>query len=150
MLTENLDLVFMMVWILVASNIIGAVIGFALARHMAFITKIRGEFIVPVVFVISVFGAYATNNDLGDFFVAIGFGIGGYYLKKHDYSRATLIIGLVLGRIVEKNLLLSISLYGWSMFFRPLTLLFLLSIIVTLIYPILRGSRRKAQSPPTG
>jgi putative tricarboxylic transport membrane protein len=148
MLTENLDLVFMMVWILVASNIIGALIGFVLARRMAFITKIRGELIVPVVFVISVFGAYATNNDLGDFLVAIGFGIGGYYLKKHDYSRATLIIGLVLGRIVEKNLLLSIALYGWSMFLRPLTLLFLLSIIVTLIYPLLRGVRRKIESSP--
>lgn len=142
MLTENLDTVFMMVWILAASNVLGALLGFALARQMAIITKIRSELIVPVVLVISMFGAYATHNSLGDFLVAILFGIGGYYLKKHDYSRATLIIGLVLGRIVEKNLVLSMELYGWSMFLRPLTLLFLLSIIATMVYPFFRPAKR--------
>lgn len=144
MLTQDLDIVFTLVWIVVVANLIGSFIGFGFAKHLARVTMVRGSLVVPVILAVAMFGAYTTNNSIGDILVATVFGIIGYFLKKYDYSRATLIIGLVLGRIVEKNLLLSMKLYGWPMFGRPLTLAMLLLILFTAIYPIYRYLRRNA------
>jgi putative tricarboxylic transport membrane protein len=148
MLTEHMDMIFMLVGILVVSNAIGAFVGIAVARWVARITTISGSIIVPVVFAISLFGAYVANNSLGDMIVAIVFGIAGYYFKKLDYSRATLVIGLVLGKIVEKNLLLSLQLFGMRFLARPITAALLVLIIATMVYglifPVIRARKSHA------
>jgi putative tricarboxylic transport membrane protein len=143
MLTENLDIVFMLVWIVAVANVIGALIGLGFAKWLSSITMVRGSLMVPVIFVVALFGAFATNNSMGDILVAAGFGVLGYFMKKHHYSRATLVIGLVLGRITEKNLLLAMKLYGWSMFQRPLTLAMLVMILFILLYPVYQSLRRR-------
>lgn len=146
MLTVNLDIVFMLVWIVAVANVIGGFIGFGFAKRLSRITMVRGSLMVPVIFVVALFGAFATDNSMGDILVGAGFGILGYFMKKHDYSRATLIIGLVLGRITEKNLLLAMKLYGWSMFHRPLTLVMLVLILFTFSYPIYQSVRRTGKA----
>jgi TctA family transporter len=52
----------------------------------------------------------------------------------------------VLGRITEKNLLLAMKLYGWSMFQRPLTLAMLVMILFILLYPVYQFIRRQRKA----
>lgn len=137
MLSDHMDMIFMLVGVLVVSNVIGALVGIAVARWVARITTISGSIIVPVVFAISLFGSYVTNNSLGDMVIAIVFGIAGYFFKKLDYSRATLVIGLVLGKIVEKNLLLSLQLFGLKFLARPITAVLLILIVATIAYGLI-------------
>lgn len=142
MLTVNLDIVFLLVWTVAVANVIGGILGFSVAKKISRVTMVRGSLMVPVIFVVSLFGAFATNNSMGDILVATAFGILGYFMKKHNYSRATMIIGLVLGRIMEKNLILSMELYGWTMFRRPLTLAMVVLTLMTVFYPFYQSLRQ--------
>ena len=48
-------------------------------------------------------GAYATNNNAVDVIIMIIFGIVGYFLRKHEYELAPIILALVLGPLLETN-----------------------------------------------
>ncbi|MGI6553516.1 MAG: hypothetical protein ACOX37_11120 [Bacillota bacterium] len=59
-------------------------------------------------------------------------------MKKYDYSRAALIIGLVLGYIVEKNLIISYDLYGLSFLLRPITFSMLIILVMAFLWPVIK------------
>lgn len=105
LMNENLDLLYLMVWLLVIASVLATAICLAVTPVMARVTKVRSAYIVAPVLVISIFGAYATSNNVGDILVMLGAGELGYLFEKHGYSRSTLIIGFVLGDILERNLL---------------------------------------------
>ncbi|HBW34160.1 MAG TPA: tricarboxylic transporter [Desulfosporosinus sp.] len=143
MLTQELDIVFLMVWTIVIANIIGAVIGLFAANTLAKLTFLRGSILVPIIFVLAILGAYTTNSTFGDVILVAVFGLLGYGMKVFGYPRAVLIIGLVLGSIAEKNLHLSLKLYHESFILRPITLLLLLAIILTIGTPIIKNFLKK-------
>jgi TctA family transporter len=87
-------------------------------------------------------GAYCTRNALGDLVVTAIFGFVGYAMKKYQWPRPVVIIGLVLAKVAEKNLHLSLRLYHETFFLRPITITLILIVIVTLILT-LRGRRRE-------
>jgi TctA family transporter len=57
----------------------------------------------PTILVFCCIGVYSVNNSAFDIFVAAGFGLFGYLMKKLDCAPAPLILGLVLGPILEEN-----------------------------------------------
>ncbi|AVI62703.1 tripartite tricarboxylate transporter permease [Halomonas sp. GFAJ-1] len=84
----------------VAMTIIGAV-GI---KYFSYILKIKMEYIVPTVLVFALFGAYSLRNSLFDVFIAILLGIVGAIFKKIHVPLAPIIIGVVLGPLIETNL----------------------------------------------
>jgi putative tricarboxylic transport membrane protein len=68
------------------------------------------------------------------------FGFIGYVMKKYDWPRPVVVIGLVLAKIAEKNLILSLRLFQLSFLLRPITLMILLLVILSIIY-MLRSRR---------
>lgn len=92
----------------VAMTIIGSV-GI---KYFAYILKIRMQYIVPAVLVLALFGAYSVRNSLFDVGVAIVLGIFGAVFKKMDVPLAPIIIGVVLGPLIETNLARSIRIAG--------------------------------------
>ena len=119
LITENVELVWLIVWILAFAAILASLLSLSLSGVFAYLTFLPAAVIVPSVYVVSVFGAYATTSAVGDILVVIVFGVIGYYMKMFDYSRATFIIGFVLGALLERMYLLSTRLYGLEMFTRP-------------------------------
>jgi putative tricarboxylic transport membrane protein len=79
---------------------------------------------------------------MGDILVAFFFGLLGYFMKKFDYSRAVLILGLVLGHITEKNLILSVRLFGTNFWMRPIALILLSIILFTVLFQWGRKRRK--------
>jgi len=138
MLTKNVDIVFQLVWTLVVANIIGAAIALTSASTLAKLTFLRGSIIIPIVLGFSFVGAFATHNSMGDVVLAVTTGLLGYFMKKLEYSRATLILGLVLGTLAEKNLTLSLRLFGSDFFMRPISLILLILIVVLLASPTIK------------
>jgi putative tricarboxylic transport membrane protein len=59
--------------------------------------------LLPIVSILCVVGAFTVNNRLFDVWCIIGFGIFGFVLNKLDLPLATVILGLILGPIVEEN-----------------------------------------------
>lgn len=122
LLDEKLNITFAMVWTLAIANVFGAAVMMLMARRLAKITLLEGSLLAPFVVVVSFIGAYMTSGSIGDIAVAIVLGIVGYEMKRLDYPRAALLLGLVLGRIIEENLFLSLRIFGTSFVSRPITL----------------------------
>jgi putative tricarboxylic transport membrane protein len=59
---------------------------------------------LPAILIISFVGAYSVNNSMLDVFVLIALGVVGYFLRKMEFQLAPLVIGLVLGPLIEKHL----------------------------------------------
>jgi TctA family transporter len=144
MLTEKLDLVFSMVWIVVLANVLVTVIGLSTAKYMARLPSLHPNIMIPLVLSVCFIGAYATRGEIQDVVVAVVFGILGYFMDKYHYSRANFVIGMVLATMIERNLHLSLTLYGdYFLFVRPITLAMFIFIIVTTGLPFYRSWRRK-------
>lgn len=137
MLTTKLSLTWSMVWLVAIANIIGAFICLLLANKFVKIAQVRASLLVPTVIVLSLVGTYAVEMSFGGLVIAGIFGIIGYQMKKYKFSRATVIIGLVLGDIAERNLHLSLMLYKGLFIIRPITLILLAMTVITVILPFL-------------
>lgn len=121
MLSDNLDIVWLIIWVLVIGNLFGGIVALAITPTMAKLTEMRTSIIVPPILIASLFGAYSANNALGDVVVMLAIGFLGWFLKQAGFSRAIFLIGFVLGQLLEQNFLLTLRLYGTEFFTRPIS-----------------------------
>ena len=73
-------------------------------------------------FILSVVGAYAPNQSMEDVVIMLFFGVVGFLFRRYGFSPAPLIMGLVLGKMVEETLKQSLLIFDhdWLLFFaRP-------------------------------
>ena len=136
MVTENVDIVFIMIFTIIFGNFIGTVAGMFLVNPLTRASAIRPTILVPVLIVIVLTGAYAVNNSWFDIGIAVFFGIIGYLMRELHYSRAALLIGFVLGFAIEKNLYLAVQLSGPMFIFNPLPLALAIFTLCVLGYNI--------------
>ena len=88
-------------------------------------------------------GAYSDRREVSDVIVAGVFGVIGYVMDKYRYSRANFVIGMVLALLIERNLHISVALYGdWFIFKRPVALAMLALIILTTAWPFYKNWKR--------
>lgn len=104
------------------------------------------RWIYPIVIFLIAIGAYSTNNNLTDVGVVAFFGILGYIAARLGYEPAPVILGLVLGPLLEQNFrrALKISHGDISVFIgRPISASFLLIILVMLVAMVVIHIRKK-------
>ena len=124
MLTTKLDITFSMVWTVVIANIIVAVLMMAWARQVARIAFVPGHYIVPGVILFVFMGAWQGATSLGDWITCLVFGIIGTLMKRGGWARPPVVLGMVLGALMENSYLISIRAYdGFGWLLRPITLL---------------------------
>jgi putative tricarboxylic transport membrane protein len=136
MLTSNLWLIFFMAWTVAIANILAAGICMAFADRIAKVALLPGDIMVPLVMILAGVGAYSYQNNFADLVLLLLFGFVGYAMKIFGWPRPVLIIGLVLARIAEKNLLLSLRLFQATFFLRPISLLLIVIVILTLAWTV--------------
>ena len=86
---------------------------------------------------------------MDDVVVAMVFGLIGYLMDRFNFSRANFVIGMVLAMMIERNLHLSLSLYGGDFIFtRPVTLAMFILLLVTTALPFVRKWRRRKAAEP--
>jgi len=140
LLQSNLDITFSLVWMVALANILAALFMLIVTPSLAKLTVIDGSILAPGVLVVAFIGAYLSSESLGDVLCALLIGMLGYGMKRYGYSRATFVLGLVLGKIVEQNLFLSLRIYegpGFLISRRITFVLFVLCILI-LLFPLFR------------
>lgn len=137
-------------WGLIASMFIGnimlLILNLPLVKVFAKIIQTPKQFLIPMIIAISIFGVYAVQVSTNDLLLLLICGIIGYFLSKNDYPIAPLVLGLVLGPMVENNLrrALTISNGDFSVFVsRPISLVFLLITALWLLVPFMMKRRGK-------
>ncbi len=136
MVKKNPELIYSIVWIQGIAGIIGTLVGFVLSGQLAKLAELRYTFMVPILFLFILMGAFSVNRDPVDLFVVVSFGILGYFMRRFGYPRPAMILGLVLGDLMEKYLYRSMMAYGFSWLLRPavvvLLVLAMASFVLTL------------------
>jgi TctA family transporter len=150
MLTEQLPITMSFVWVMVLSNLIAVSICLMFLRQIAMLTFIRAGIILPVIILLVLIGVFAENNSLIDLLVLLVAGTLGIAMVELNWPRAPLILGMVLGRLIEVYLFKSINLYGYDWLTRPIVMvLFAIGLIVMLL-PLLQPMLAKAISRNSG
>ena len=141
MITEKLDLVWMLIWALVVGNIMAVTFLLFVARWVAVLTFIRGALLVPFVLVLCVLGAYINEGHWQNLVILVVMSAIGYGLLRFGWPRAPFAIGLVLGGIAEKSLNTAMALWGIEFLLRPLSLVLIALILSTIGYAIYKGRK---------
>jgi TctA family transporter len=141
-LIERTDLLGIIVATMVVSNILGGLICLLFADAVSKITNVKSNYLVPAVFAFVSIGAFTMRGSIVDVWVAFLFGGVGYIMKKINFPRAALLLGLILGNIAEVNFHLSMQRYGIQFLTRPIVLILLLCIVVSLIVPYVKKARK--------
>lgn len=105
------------------------------------ILKIPYAILFPLILLFCVIGSYSLNNNLVEVGIMIVFGVVGYFMKKHDYEGAPLILAFVLCPLIENALRQSLMMsHGKFTIFleRPISLGFVALSAFLLFSPLLR------------
>ncbi|HET8568989.1 MAG TPA: tripartite tricarboxylate transporter permease [Candidatus Limnocylindria bacterium] len=146
MLEKDLAITFAMAWTMIIANVIAIAICVLLVRQLAAITRVRGTLLVPPLIALVFLGAYAERNTLFDVGIALAFGALGLALNALGWPRAPLILGLVLGGVIENYLSLSVSRYDYEWLLRPGVAFMLAAAVLVALSPYLQPWVRRLRS----
>ena len=146
LLLDNPTVIYVIILSLLVSNILAGIVGLAGARYLAKLTEMPVTIIAPMIFALSLLGAYASEGLYHDVILALVFGIIGYFMNKFGFTRTPLVIALVLGGMAQQTFhqtLMSTGIQGF--FIRPISLGIFILTIVMLILPFVKAWRNKKE-----
>ena len=152
MLTKHLDLTYSMVWSIALANIFGAGLCFLLSGQFAKVSTLRYTLILPVIMPIIYVGAFQGSQSWGDLIVLLIAGVIGWTMKRLKWTRPPLILGLVLGKLMERYMTISFMRYGMHWLARPGVLVLLILAVVIFLNPLFKMVRKggMARLRPSG
>ena len=104
LMVERYDLVASLLWILLFANAVMLGMGLLGSRYFPYILKMPIGILMPVVSVLCITGGYAVNNSFFDAMMVVVIGFSGYVLLKLGFPVAPIVLGLILGPIIEPNM----------------------------------------------
>lgn len=125
------------------SLVMAAIMLFA-AKPLARVVAIPKHNLFPVLFIFAVVGVYALNHRVFDVFVMCGFGILGYILDRYRYPLPPMVLGIILGPLLEENLRQLIETDGNAMglITRPISLFFLVMSLLFFAFSIYKHVKK--------
>lgn len=143
MIKKNPEIIYSVVWIQGMSGIIGTLIGFTLSNQLAKLAQVRYSVMVPIIFFFVLMGAFSVTRDAADLLAVVGFGFLGYLMRRFGYPRPAMILGLVLGGLMERYLYRSMASYGFTWLTRPAVIVLLILASVSFFFAV-RGRMKHA------
>jgi len=136
--TEQVYSVYQIFGSMLVANIMFLLMGLYAAKLFARISLIPISLLWPIVFALSVIGAYALNSSLLDIWIVLIFGVIGFFARRFGFAVAPIAVGLILGKMVEVNLQNSLKIFNgewWQILTQPLAVFFLLLAFLGLCGP---------------
>ncbi|MBY5948438.1 tripartite tricarboxylate transporter permease [Photobacterium rosenbergii] len=102
----------------------------------------------PVIILFSTVGSFAIDNSISSIVVMLGMGVVGYLLQRNGYPISPIILGMILGPMLEKNLLSSLIKSGGDLMpfvERPVSIglaMCFFTVVVVQVFNIIKSARR--------
>jgi putative tricarboxylic transport membrane protein len=138
MVTKNLSITYSMVWSIAIANILGSGLCFLLSGQFAKLATLRYSLILPCVLCFVYIGAFEGKREWGDLYSLLFFGVLGWGLKHFKWPRPPLVLGFILGSVLERYMFISIQRYGISWMLRPLVIVMFTLAALSLFRPLLQ------------
>lgn len=143
------------VWTVIASMFVGnvfcVVLNLPLIGLWVKLLSLPYRFLGPMIMVLCLIGAYSVENTMFDVWIMLIFGLLGVAMRKLDYPLAPMVMGMIIGPILERSFRQTLTMLGslWGIMGRPIALGFL---AITLVYlavvlgvPYLRKRKNREQ-----
>ncbi|MFQ5683728.1 MAG: tripartite tricarboxylate transporter permease [Candidatus Binatia bacterium] len=138
MLTKHLDVTYAIVWSTAIANIMATAIALLFTNQLAKISSVRIQILAPLVTIVVFLAAYQATANMGDLISVLIIGALGWLMKRCGWPRPPLLLGFLLGGLIERYLFISDAAYGASWLLRPLVLAIFLVTLLTLAYSLIQ------------
>jgi putative tricarboxylic transport membrane protein len=155
MFSQHPEVVWGLIAALYVGNVMLLILNLPLVGLFVRLLYVPMRLMLPVIMVICVVGVYNANQQTLDLIFLCGFGVLGYYMRKHRYPVAPVILGLVLGTRMEEALRQSMIMSQGNplaLLDRPIVVVFLVMTVMFLCVPQIlhrlrfRGRKVKLES----
>ena len=146
---EQGSLVFAILIAMLLANVLFLFIGYFLIPVFARVVTIRKALLLPLTVVFAFAGSYIFRSDPMDLYILVTFGVFGYIAKKLSYDVTPLVMGFILGPILEYSFGQTVTmsqgdLFGYILFDRPIAVAILVA-TPFVCYLLWRRSKRMRQ-----
>lgn len=158
--SNETDKVYLIILGLMVANICMCLLGYCGMRGFAKISSMPLQLLTPMVFMFCAVGTFAYNHNVTDIFVMVAFGFLGFFMVRFKFPIPPIILGIILGDMIEKNLQRSLVLSKGSFgifFTRPISCVLMVIAILSICSPIIlaivrsvKGSGAKAAVEDSG
>ena len=145
LMTRNPDLFWGVIVSMYLGNVMLLVLNLPLIGLWVHVLRVPYPFLFPLIVLFCLIGAYSLSNNIFDVFIMVLFGIIGYLMKKVRFEAAPMLLGMVLGLMMEDALRQSLIMSGGSFQIfvtRPISAGFIIAALVLLVIPAIRGSKK--------
>lgn len=101
--SQQPDFVWGLISSLYVSNLVAAILMVLSIPLFLAILRLPFSILAPVIYILCITGGYAPTNTMHDVWLMVGFGLGGFLLRKLDYPMAPAALAIVLGPLTERN-----------------------------------------------
>lgn len=149
---DNPDVFWSVIISMYFGNVVLLVLNLPLIPYISRLLAIPAKILVPLILFFSIIGVYLVSFNAFDIYIMAFISLMAIFLRMLDFSMAPMLLGFILGGIMESNLSRALSIYDGSFMFlweRPLTRwILLLAVLILLLPPLidrLRSPKVKKQ-----
>lgn len=149
--TERASSMYALYIIFIMANIIMIPLGIAMIRLASKVLRAPRAAVMPVIVLLCAVGAFATGNNLFSVVLVAGFGVLGYIMEKNGYPVAAMVLGIVMGTMVEREFVSSLIKSDNSIlpfFERPVSGVLAAMAFGALLWPLFVWIRRRMAPRP--
>ena len=136
LMIEHPDFIYHVVAMTTLASIAILLFGLFGVKPLLQILRVRRTILMPIVFLLCTVGAFATASRMFDIYAMLTIGIGAFFLRRRGYEMAPLVLGMVLGPLLDKSLRRGLVLSDGSLvpfFTRPISMAFAAVTIFTIL-----------------
>ncbi|KZK88550.1 Tripartite tricarboxylate transporter TctA family protein [Pseudovibrio sp. Ad46] len=128
-------------------NVILLILNLPLIPYIAKVLAVPRNYLIPFILFFTLMGAYIGQNNATELLMLVGFGVCATLLRFANYPLAPLLIGFILGSMLEDNFSRSMQLYDGISFImeRPMTMGLLALAVILVVLPTIRARRVRKQ-----
>jgi putative tricarboxylic transport membrane protein len=148
--TEQASSMYALYIIFLIANIIMIPLGIGMIRVASFVLRAPRAGIMPLIILMCAVGSFAIGNNLFAVFLVAVFGMLGYVMERNGYPIAALVLGIVMGSMVEKSFVTSLiksDMSVWPFFSRPVAGVLATMTIAALLWPAVIWLKRRLARP---
>lgn len=148
------EIVYAVYFAFIFANLLLIPFGWVAIKSSAQMLRVPKNILIPTILLFCITGTFAINNDVFDIIILAVLGIIGFFMERNDYPVAPIVLGLVLGPILEQNFMTSMIKSDWDLtlfFVRPIgALLGAITIAIwffPFLTPLLERTKKKNNGP---
>ncbi|MEO1468541.1 MAG: tripartite tricarboxylate transporter permease, partial [Pseudomonadota bacterium] len=123
-----------------------------LSRYMSHVTSIPTIYLAPLIISFTLVGGFVPREYMFDMYLALVFGLIGYVARRTGYHVAAILIGVILGPLLERYFLLSLQKAGGdvtTLFSSNIGNVLWVALVLTIMVPLWQDWRRSRAEAPT-